>query len=132
MLVDAAHNPAGARASTAAIAEAFAFDRLVGVFGVMGDKDVEGILVELEGALAEIVVTQSSSMRSMELDDLADLARDVFGEDRVHVAERLDDALALAVDLAEDDADGVGVGSGVVALGSVVLAAEVRTLLQRG
>ncbi|GMA31847.1 hypothetical protein GCM10025875_18390 [Litorihabitans aurantiacus] len=98
----------------------------------MGDKDVEGILVELEGALAEIVVTQSSSMRSMELDDLADLARDVFGEDRVHVAERLDDALALAVDLAEDDADGVGVGSGVVALGSVVLAAEVRTLLQRG
>ncbi|PWD50116.1 dihydrofolate synthase [Serinibacter arcticus] len=131
ILVDAAHNPAGARATVEALTEAFAFDRLVGVFGVMGDKDVEGILVELEGALAEIVVTHSSSLRSMELDDLADLARDVFGEDRVHVVERLDEALALAVDLAENDADGVGVGSGVIALGSVVLAAEVRTLLGR-
>jgi dihydrofolate synthase / folylpolyglutamate synthase len=131
VLVDAAHNPAGARAAVEALNEAFAFDRLVGVFGVMGDKDVEGILVELEGALAEIVVTHSSSLRSMELDDLADLARDVFGDERVHVVERLDEALALAVDLAENDAEGVGVGSGVIALGSVVLAAEVRTLLNR-
>ena len=114
-----------------AVAEAFAFDRLIGVFGVMGDKDVEGILVELESSLAEIVVTHSSSMRAMELDDLADLARDVFGEDRVHVVERLDDAIALAADLAENDADGVGVGSGVIALGSVVIAAEVRTLFGR-
>ena len=101
VLVDAAHNPAGARAAMEAVAEAFAFDRLIGVFGVMGDKDVEGILVELESSLAEIVVTHSSSMRAMELDDLADLARDVFGEDRVHVVERLDDAIALAADLAE-------------------------------
>lgn len=131
VLVDAAHNPAGARAAMEAVAEAFAFDRLIGVFGVMGDKDVEGILVELESSLAEIVVTHSSSMRAMELDDLADLARDVFGEDRVHVVERLDDAIALAADLAENDADGVGVGSGVIALGSVVIAAEVRTLFGR-
>ena len=131
VLVDAAHNPAGAKAAMEAVAEAFAFDRLVGVFGVMGDKDVEGILVELESSLAEIVVTHSSSMRAMELDDLADLARDVFGEDRVHVVERLDDAIALAADLAENDADGVGVGSGVIALGSVVIAAEVRTLFGR-
>ena len=131
ILVDAAHNPAGARAAVEAITEAFAFDRLVGVFGVMGDKDVEGILVELEGALAEIVVTHSSSLRSMELDDLADLAREVVGADRVHVVERLDDAVSLAVDLAENDEEGVGLGSGVVALGSVVLAAEVRTLFGR-
>ncbi|TNU77335.1 bifunctional folylpolyglutamate synthase/dihydrofolate synthase [Miniimonas arenae] len=131
VLVDAAHNPAGARAAVATLEEAFAFERLVGVFGVMGDKDVEGILAELEPVLDEIVVTHSSSVRSMELEDLAELARDVFGEDRVHVADRLSDALTLAAELAESEAMGVGTGAGVIALGSVVLAAEVRALFGR-
>lgn len=131
VLVDAAHNPAGARAAVATLAEAFAFERLVGVFGVMGDKDVEGILVELEPALDEIVVTHSSSLRSMELEDLAEIARDVFGEERVQVVESLPDAVARAAELAESEATGVGTGAGVIALGSVVLAAEVRALFGR-
>ncbi|MBN8882586.1 MAG: dihydrofolate synthase [Salana multivorans] len=132
ILVDAAHNVAGIRAAIDTLEEAFAFERLVGVFGAMADKDVEGMLVELEPVLAELVVSRSTSMRSMEVDDLAELAREVFGEDRVHVAERLDEALTLAVELAESEAYGVGAGAGVVALGSVVLAAEVRTLVGRG
>lgn len=132
ILIDAAHNVAGVHAAIETIEEAFAFERLVGVFGVMADKDVEGMLVELEPVLAELVVSRSTSLRSMDVEDLAELARDVFGEDRVHVADRLDEAVALAVELAETDAYGVGVGAGVIALGSVVLAAEVRTLVARG
>ncbi|WP_454294326.1 bifunctional folylpolyglutamate synthase/dihydrofolate synthase [Salana multivorans] len=128
ILVDAAHNVAGIRAAINTLEEAFEFERLVGVFGAMADKDVEGMLVELEPVLAEIVVTHSTSLRSMDLEELADLAREVFGEDRVHLVDRLDEAVALAVELAESEAYGVGTGSGVIALGSVVLAAEVRTL----
>lgn len=119
---------AGIRAAIDTLEEAFEFERLVGVFGAMADKDVEGMLVELEPVLAEIVVTHSTSLRSMDLEELADLAREVFGEDRVHLVDRLDEAVALAVELAESEAYGVGTGSGVIALGSVVLAAEVRTL----
>ncbi len=67
----------------------------------MADKDVEGVLQALEPVLAEVVVTRSSSTRGMEPSELAETGEDVFGEDRVHVVERLDEAIATAVDLAE-------------------------------
>ncbi|PFG19292.1 bifunctional folylpolyglutamate synthase/dihydrofolate synthase [Serinibacter salmoneus] len=129
VLVDAAHNPAGAAAAMTAITEAFALTSVVGVLGVMADKDAEGILVALEGTLAHVVITQPHSARAMPIEDLAEIARDVFGEDRVHVVERLDEAVTTAVDLAESASEGVGTDAGVIALGSVVLAAEVRTLM---
>src|SRR5690606_36116213 len=90
VVVDAAHNPAGIEAAVAAVDEAFAFTRLVGVVGVLDDKDAEQILAAFEPALAEVVVTRSSSPRSYEVDELGDIADDVFGEDRVHRVERLD------------------------------------------
>ena len=48
VIVDAAHNPAGMAASAAAVTEAFSFSRLAGVLAVSADKDVTGILDELE------------------------------------------------------------------------------------
>ena len=60
VLVDAAHNPAGVEALVAALDEAFAFQRVVGVVGVMADKDPENILAGLEPVLAEVVVTRAS------------------------------------------------------------------------
>ena len=39
VLVDAAHDPAGAEALAAALAEEFTFDRLVAVVGMLADKD---------------------------------------------------------------------------------------------
>jgi len=135
ILVDAAHNPGGAQALAAAVAEAFTLTRLVGVVGVAGDKDVEGVLQALEPVLAEVVVTRSSSPRSMEVADLVEVAEDVFGEDRVHQADRLDEALTMAVDLAEADGGAGGgyggSGAGVLVAGSVVLAGDVRQLLGR-
>ena len=127
VVLDAAHNPGGAAVLAEALAEAFTFNRLVGVLAVAEDKDAEGILAALEPVLAEVVVTRSSSPRSMEAGDLAELATDVFGEDRVHVAERVDQALDAALGLAEADGD---VSGGVVVTGSVVLAGDARTLLR--
>lgn len=129
VLVDAAHNPAGARATAEAITDSFAFERLVGVVAVMADKDARGILTALEPVLAEVVVTQSTSGRAMPVDTLAATAVEVFGADRVEVAPRLDDAIDAAVDLAE--ADGDLSGTGVLITGSVVTVAEARTLLRR-
>ena len=91
-------------ATTQALTESFSFDRIIGVVAVLEDKDVAGVLDELEPVLSEIVVTANSSPRSMPADELAELARDIFGDDRVHVEQRLDDAIEAAVALA-DEAD---------------------------
>ncbi|MEO7752882.1 MAG: cyanophycin synthetase, partial [Terracoccus sp.] len=127
VLVDAAHNPAGARSLVAALEEAFAFTRLVGLVGIVADKDAAAILEVLQPALDHVVLTRSSSPRAMSPTRLGQLAVEVFGEDRVTVVDHLPDALEQAVTLAEEN----GMGGGVVATGSVITAAEVRMLLGR-
>ena len=130
VFVDAAHNPHGAAALAEALDSEFGFRRLVGVVGVLEDKDVIGILAALEPVLNEIVVTRNSSPRALPADELGAVAREVFGDDRVLVEPRLDDAIESAVRLAEEvrQGDGSITGGGVVATGSVVTAGEVRAL----
>jgi folylpolyglutamate synthase/dihydropteroate synthase len=130
VLVDAAHNPAGMAAAMAALTEAFTFSAVVGVLAVSTDKDVAGILDELEPVISELVVTRNSSSRSMDPETLAELATEAFGPDRVRSAERLDDALEIAVGLADDAAGADGLGtSGVLVTGSVITAGDARVLL---
>jgi dihydrofolate synthase/folylpolyglutamate synthase len=129
ILVDAAHNPHGMKASLAAIDEGFDFRRLVAVVAVLGDKDVEGMLALLEPVVAEVVVTQNGSSRALDVDELARIAVDVFGPDRVVVETRLDNAIDAAVSSAENTEDGYASGTGVLITGSVVTAGEARVLL---
>lgn len=128
VLVDASHNPAGMQATVAALEESFSFRRLIGVVGIMREKDVMGVLEALEPVLDAIVVTRNNSQRSMPPQELGELAEEVFGADRVTVAPRLDDALDTAVGLAEQDTQTVG-GVGVLVTGSVVTAGDTRILL---
>ncbi len=132
VLLDAAHNPAGAEALVSALEEAFAFTRLVGVVAIMADKDVDGILAALEPVLDEVVITQSSSMRSMDAEELAEVARDIFDPDQVHVVPFVGEAIAVAVDLTEQgQVDQIASGTGVLVTGSVILAADARAVLRR-
>ena len=130
VLIDVAHNPHGARALAAAVDEAFDFRRLVGVVGVLADKDAEGILVALEPLLDEIVLTQSTSPRAVDADELGAIATEVFGAERVQVEPVLPNALEAAVTAAESEGDLEGVG--VLVTGSVTVAGESRALLRRG
>jgi dihydrofolate synthase/folylpolyglutamate synthase len=131
VLVDAAHNPHGAQATADALQESFSFSPLIGVVAVMADKDVEGLLGAFEPVMATVVCTQNSTPRSMRAEVLADIARGVFGADRVEVAVRLDDAIEKAVGLAESgQVDDIGWGGGgVLVTGSVITAGEARMLL---
>ncbi|WP_182346830.1 bifunctional tetrahydrofolate synthase/dihydrofolate synthase [Tomitella gaofuii] len=131
VFIDAAHNPHGARALAAALSGEFHFRRLVGVVAIMADKDVRGILEALEPVFDELVVTHNGSPRCMSPAQLSELAADVYGDDRVHVAQSLPAALESAVELAEE-VSGPGEeisGSGVVITGSVVTAGLARTML---
>jgi len=133
VIVDAAHNPAGMAVLAEALTESFNFARLIGVLAVSEDKDVTGVLAELEPVLSDIVVTANSSPRSMPADSLAEIAREVFGEDRVLVSDRLDDAIDVAVSLAdESDRTSLPGSSAVVIAGSVVTAGDARQLLAAG
>src|SRR6516164_433252 len=130
IVIDAAHNPAGMAATVAGIEESFGFSHIVGVFAASGDKDVPGILAELEPLLDDIVVTRNSSDRALDPEQTAELAAEIFGEDRVQVAERLDDAIEAAVALADEAVAETGPGSGgVLITGSVITAGDARRLL---
>lgn len=124
--VDACHNPHGAKALGAALDRDFDFARLVGVISIFEDKDALGILEALEPYLTEVVITQNSSPRARDAYELAELARDIFGEERVYVAPDLPGAYAQAVELAEDAE--VQSGSGIVITGSVVTAGDARAM----
>lgn len=126
VFIDAAHNPHGAKALGEALERDFAFSRLIGVVGVLGDKDAGGVLRALEPHLAEIVCTETTSPRALPAEELGELAREIFGEERVRVESYLPSAVELAVELAEDT--DVQSGAGVVITGSVVTAGEARTL----
>jgi dihydrofolate synthase/folylpolyglutamate synthase len=134
VIADAAHNPAGMAVTIQALTESFSFDHIIGVVAVPEDKDVAGLLDELEPALSDIVVTTNSSPRSMPVAELAELATEIFGEDRVRVAERLDDAIDLAASIAdvfdaEAVARGLPGGAAVLVTGSVVTAGDAQQLL---
>ncbi|ARH91221.1 folylpolyglutamate synthase/dihydrofolate synthase family protein [Streptomyces lydicus] len=129
VVLDAAHNPAGARAAAEAVTEAFGFSRLVGVVGASADKDVRGFLEAFEPIFAEVVVTRNSSHRAMDPDELAAVAVEVFGAERVQVEPRLDDALEAAITLAEEE--GEFSGAGVLVTGSVITVGEARLLMGR-
>ena len=77
---------------------------------MMADKDAEGFLGELEPVLSQIVLHPAAPpTAAMPADELGEIARDLFGEHRVVVHDRLDDALEQAVTLAETG--GVAAGS---------------------
>ena len=127
ILLDAAHNPHGAKALAETIENEFTFDEVIGVVASFGDKDVRGILLALEPIMNEIIVTSNSSPRAMKLSDLEKLAIEIFGKDRVTAIE----SLAAAIDQAIKDAkrplsdDSVG----VLITGSVITVGESRTII---
>jgi dihydrofolate synthase/folylpolyglutamate synthase len=127
ILLDAAHNPHGAKALAETIESEFTFDEVIGVVASFGDKDVRGILLALEPIMNEIIVTSNSSPRAMKLSNLEKLAIEIFGKDRVTAIE----SLAAAIDQAIKDAkrplsdDSVG----VLITGSVITVGESRAII---
>ena len=129
VVVDAAHNPAGARSLRDALEETFDFTHVVAVFAAMADKDVEGMLAELEPSIEHVVITALAGERAMPVEDLRAIAVDVFGPDRVDVREDLPEAIDRAVELTEASLDPADT-TGIVVFGSIVLAGEVTALLR--
>jgi dihydrofolate synthase/folylpolyglutamate synthase len=130
VIVDAAHNPHGARALATTLASEFDFESVFGVLAILGDKDVLGVIQELEPVIDRLVVTQNSSDRAISVDRLYEMAIGVFGVDRVYKENDLRTAITYAMEqctLVNQVSDGI---SAVVITGSVVTAGETRAIVR--
>ena len=129
IILDAAHNPHGAKAIAETLQTEFTFDDVTGIVALMADKDALGILQALEPVMNQIIVTTNSSERSMSVADLTKLANQVFGADRVFAA----DSLPAAIDKAIQDAVRPlsEESLAIVITGSVVTVGEARTAVRK-
>jgi dihydrofolate synthase / folylpolyglutamate synthase len=123
VIVDAAHNPHGAESLVAALDEYFDFAEVAFVFGVLADKDVDGIARVLARTNGRFIVTTPDSERALDAAGAARIVANVAGADRVELVERLDDAL--------DDARawaGEAEQRAVVVTGSIALVGEAMAI----
>jgi dihydrofolate synthase/folylpolyglutamate synthase len=129
IILDAAHNPHGAKAIAETMQSEFTFDDVTGIVALMADKDALGILQELEPVMNQIIVTTNSSERSMNVADLTKLATQVFGADRVFA----EDTLQAAIDRATKDAlrPLSDESLAILITGSVVTVGEARTAVRK-
>ena len=129
IVIDAAHNPAGIRATKQGITESFQFDNLILILAFMGDKDVDQILEELKGFAQVVILTQTNSIRALSVVDLAKKVKNISQfATRIESSDNSSEAIKLAMNLAKD----LGNSAGIIALGSVVLAGEIGLLIKGG
>ena len=126
VVVDAAHNPHGARALAEALPVAFPSEHVVGVVGILGDKDARGFVRALADTVQTFVVTQPPGDRALDADAFARVVVAEVGEDRVVVEPSLEQALQEARDLA-DEADAED--ALVLVAGSIVMVGKVMDLV---
>jgi dihydrofolate synthase/folylpolyglutamate synthase len=115
VLVDGAHNPAGARALQAYLAEAYG-RRVPIVVGLMRDKDVAGVLGALGPAASHFICTAAATARAAAPSDLVAVSSRISPAIPAEAIDRPLDALARAVTY----------GAPAVVAGSLYLAGEIR------
>lgn len=124
-ILDAAHNEDGAKSLVKALKESFGAPYAVGVISILAEKNARALLEILDDSFVEFIITQSESPRAIPAEQLAELAREIFGGDRVHVQGNPQWALAEAAKLLPPD-----LGSAIVVTGSVTLVGQVLKLKQ--
>jgi dihydrofolate synthase/folylpolyglutamate synthase len=77
VILDVAHNPDGLSALVKSLAEAFAFERVVFVVGILTDKDHAGMIAELTRLPSTIIFTQPGFERSAAPELLQKVAEEI-------------------------------------------------------
>ncbi len=126
IVLDTAHNPQAAHATIEGVAEAYGFSPLIGVVAMMRDKETTQVLQTFASAMDQVVITRAkSSPRSLSVEELAEVAEEIWPAGQVQQAPTMADALELATLLA----DAAGPTAGVLVAGSLIAAGEARDLL---
>ena len=121
MLLDAAHNPAGAAALASYLHES-GDERPVLVFSAMRDKDLDAVLRALLPAVGAVVVTRASNSRAADPTELAERVRAIEPALPIVVAPVPRDAIAAAWQLRPR----------IVVAGSIFLLGDVLRAIDEG
>ena len=121
LLLDGCHNPDGAKMLAVTLTRADFEENLVGVLGVLADKDYKEMLSDLAPCFAKVYTVTPNCPRALSAEDLQKEAR--FHMD-AEAADNVPDALRKAIDYADENNL-----AGVVVCGSLYLAAEARPWL---
>ena len=121
LLLDGCHNPDGARALAETLTKAEYEENLVGVMGMLADKDYKAMLSDLAPCFAKVFTVTPACPRALSADALQKEAR--FHRD-AEAAASVPEALHKALDYCEENNL-----AGVVVCGSLYLAAEARPLM---
>lgn len=100
VVIDGAHNEDAARTLARAIPESFKYERLILVLGMLSTHDPAGVVQALAPLAAKVIVTQSTWLKALPAEDLAEVVRRSIAD--VEVIERVPDAVSRALDLAGD------------------------------
>lgn len=98
VILDVAHNPDGMSALMSSLLEAFAFERVIFVFGVLADKDYKGMLAEMARVPCTVVIAKPASGRAVSVDGIAAAAAEIGLESSSfgRVADAMESAMVAA------------------------------------
>lgn len=123
VVLDGAHNPAGARALGVAWGEYLSAPKTVGLLGMLEDKNVVDTVRELSGIFESFVVSQPHSPRAMPAAELAQVVERELGL-QVFVEPELERAWARAREIAHSTQ------SALLVTGSLYLTGNVLAMVQ--
>jgi dihydrofolate synthase/folylpolyglutamate synthase len=117
IIVDSAHTADSARRLRDTLAEYLRIGQATLVIGVMGDKDIEGLVSAIEPVARRVIATQAEHPRALNAETVARIFRDHTIE--TYVEPKLGAAIDMALSLST-------ASDAVVILGSIALAGEAR------
>ena len=95
ILIDAAHNAASIKALISAIGQHIPYDSMIVIFGCGQDKDVRGMLEQLQYGADKVIFTRSNSPKAMPPQELADMYTEICGK-MCQTATSLSESLRIA------------------------------------
>jgi dihydrofolate synthase/folylpolyglutamate synthase len=122
ILIDAAHNAASIKALIAAIGQHIPYDSMVVIFGCGQDKDVKGMLEQLQYGADKVIFTRSNSPKAMYPQDLADMYTEICGK-MCQTAMSLNEALRIA-------SSAIGRGDLICITGSFYLVGQAKVMFK--
>lgn len=104
IILDGAHNPAGARALRKTLESIYPARKIFSVFGVFADKDYEAIIAETAGMSEGIwTVELPDKERGLDPDKLAEIWNEISGKKIAKKADSVAEAVQSAVEAAQRD-----------------------------
>lgn len=120
IIIDGAHNESGAKVLAQTVRAFFGDKKIIGIMGVLEDKDVNKIIKELIFLCNHLITVAPNNSRAMSANKLAEKAKEFC--DKVEDISDLEEAVLKALSLADDE-------SVVLIFGSLYLAGEIRPII---